>query len=516
MSVRFDAAGDEANRTANLPPNAGFTYMVHAVLDTDRGTGNYQPVFFVLDAGNTSGYSLGLISNQLDLEVHTSGGTVSSLMGSRPALGTPACFFMRSAGIGANQFTGGYRIPGQNSFVTSQGTLGGIGAAATLYVGGAFSTYWTDGRKWGLKIWDRALSDAELLIESFHREVKSSTSLNLWAPLDNAADLGDKSGNSRNLTAVGTLTTGVTPGGLWTPSRRIFLPQASGSVTDLVIASGSHGHTAENLTLTTDATLSIASATHAHVAGSLSLSTALALVVGDAVHAHAADALTLSTGTSLAVDGATHAHQADNVTLSTALALAVDNAVHAHTAGNLDLSTAVLLAVDGATHAHAADNVVLDTTVGANLIIAGAVHAHVAGDIVLTTDTALIIANALHAHAADQLALSVESVLAVANATHGHFADNVTLSTADVIALNIADALHAHAADNLDLNLVFSVSLVISDATHAHVAQSVVLSLPGGYPDVGDVRKGVSYGPTGIEYVGTFKGGKGMVWLRRR
>lgn len=330
--------------------------------------------------------------------------------------------------------------------------------------------------------------------------------------------------NNSNRSAIYTRTSPGTPSQSFTGMAQyyrvlhLFSLQgvSSGGPVDLVVANATHGHAAESVALTNLATLSVDGSVHAHTAGNLTLSTALALVTADALHAHVADTPTLSTGTSLAIEGTMHAHQADNVTLSTVLALAIDNALHAHTASNLDLSTAVLLAVDSASHAHAADNVVLDTTVGANLTIAGAVHAHVADEVVLSSETALNIASALHSHAAEQLSLSIETLLAVANATHGHTADDITLSTVDEITLAVADALHAHAADNLDLDLLFSVSLVISDATHGHIAQSVVLSLPGGYPDAGDVRQGVSYGPTGVEYVGTFKGGKGTIWVRRR
>ena len=33
MAVRFDAAGDELNRTANVPSNSAFTYMLWSVID---------------------------------------------------------------------------------------------------------------------------------------------------------------------------------------------------------------------------------------------------------------------------------------------------------------------------------------------------------------------------------------------------------------------------------------------------------------------------------------------------
>jgi hypothetical protein len=43
---------------------------------------------------------------------------------------------------------------------------------------------------------------------------------------------------------------------------------------------------------------------------------------------------------------------------------------------------------------------------------------------------------------------------------------------------------------------------------------SVVIA--GGYPSPSDVKLGVTYGPTGTEYTGTFSGGGNAVLMRRR
>lgn len=227
MAVRFDAVGDELNRTANISSNTAFTYMMWTVLDNDAGTGTYQPYVFGLSADTTQGYSCGLLSDVFRIEVYEGGVAVRNGVASgRPALGTPACIFLRCSGVGAGLLTGGYRTPAQNAFTTASATLGTLSAVTQVFYAGLFGAFWQDGRKWNVKVWDRALSDAELSAESYFERVMYPASLNLHWPLPNAGDTADRSGNGRNPTVVGTLTTGDTISNLWRPSPKIFVPQA--------------------------------------------------------------------------------------------------------------------------------------------------------------------------------------------------------------------------------------------------------------------------------------------------
>lgn len=227
MAVRFDAVGDELNRTANISSNTAFTYMMWTVLDNDAGTSTYQPYLFGLSADLTQGYSCGLLSNVFRIEVYEGGVAVRSGVASgRPALGTPACVFLRCSGTGTNLLTGGYRTPSQTTFTTAAATLGTLSPVTQVFYAGLFGAFWQDARKWNIKVWDRALSDAELLVESYFERVMYPSSLNLYLPLTSANDTADRSGNGRNPTVVGTLTTGDTIANLWRPSQKIFLPQA--------------------------------------------------------------------------------------------------------------------------------------------------------------------------------------------------------------------------------------------------------------------------------------------------
>src|SRR5574343_342108 len=137
---------------------------------------------------------------------------------------------------------------------------------------------------------------------------------------------------------------------------------------------------------------------------------ATVLAVSDATHGHTADALTLSTQAVLALADATHAHTADAVVLTTSSTLAVQDATHGHAADNLTLSgtgTAALVIAD-ATHGHTADNLTL-TIGGTSLTAADAVHAHTADTIAFTLDTWLTVADARHIHRADNVVLTLPS-----------------------------------------------------------------------------------------------------------
>ena len=226
MAVRFDAVGDQLNRTANLPPNGSFTYMMWAVIDNEQA-GVYQPYLWALDATSQQGYACGVINGIFDIECYN-GGVVasSSSVATRPTAGQAACVYARCSGTGAGLINSGYRLATSNAFVSSgTATLGSLNVMTQLYMGGLFGVYWMDGRKWNIKAWDRALSDAEILAESYFDGVLYPASLNFYLPLTGVNDTADRSGNGRNPTTAGTLTTGDTLVQLFRPSRRIFVPR---------------------------------------------------------------------------------------------------------------------------------------------------------------------------------------------------------------------------------------------------------------------------------------------------
>lgn len=186
----------------------------------------------------------------------------------------------------------------------------------------------------------------------------------------------------------------------------IWFDLGAGGAT-LVIADATHGHLADNVTLTQAHQLALADATHGHLADGISLTQQHQLAVADATHAHAADNVTLAVQHVLAILDATHAHAADNVTLEVAGTLAIADATHGHSADGVTLTQAHLLAIADALHAHGADNLVLDANSGITLTIQDALHAHGADNVALTQVHALVVSDALHAHLAQSLTLAL-------------------------------------------------------------------------------------------------------------
>ena len=140
-------------------------------------------------------------------------------------------------------------------------------------------------------------------------------------------------------------------------------------------------------------------------------SSAVSLIIASATHGHLADSLTLgATGsTSLSVQDSAHLHTADSLTLSTAAYLSIAEALHAHSADSIGLTSAAYLSIADSIHAHLADNIGLSTAGSASLAISDAFHGHSADGIALTLDSLLSISESIHAHFADALVLSIPS-----------------------------------------------------------------------------------------------------------
>ena len=98
---------------------------------------------------------------------------------------------------------------------------------------------------------------------------------------------------------------------------------------------------------------------HGRVVAGYAVAGGTSLVIADTIHAHTADALTLSTNAWLAVADALHGHAAGNLDLSGAPALVVADALHAHSAENLSLTLDVWIVIQDAVHVHTADNLMI-------------------------------------------------------------------------------------------------------------------------------------------------------------
>jgi len=185
---------------------------------------NYSGLFELRESG--SGYLyFGTDIDGTSLVFFDATGGPSSTIATLVA-GTPFAWAVTSTGTGAGQTTGYYRAVGSN--VWSSATYGrGAFVPAALQIGNDQYSEWFNGRFRDIKCWDRALTADELLVESFYERVKFPTSLNFHWPLRSSTDTGDYSGNGRNPTVGGTLTTEDTGWQPWKVGAQVQAPAAA-------------------------------------------------------------------------------------------------------------------------------------------------------------------------------------------------------------------------------------------------------------------------------------------------
>ena len=238
MAVRLDASGEGLSRTSSPPSTAGFTVCGWASLTTDRN--NYQ-ILSSIDNGSTQYAEIGTDSDGTTLYIFNHGAIGASL--GPLTLNTPFFWAQTVNGAGSGNHVGYGRAVGANTLTsTSQSGVAAI-TSQTFWVGrDGFDAgaYYFDGRIWNVKVWDRVLTAAELLVESFYSNVKFPASLHLHWRLPGSNNTTDSSGNGRNATVSGTLSTEDGPHGLWRPRRRIFLPVAAGGTFKAAWARGAN------------------------------------------------------------------------------------------------------------------------------------------------------------------------------------------------------------------------------------------------------------------------------------
>lgn len=208
-------------RTASLPDDIAFTACGWATLDSKTG---FQCVFSLDDGVNWA--SLGYEASPSAAVIMTGGATG----GGRGVLIDPTAgdpFFWAYAASGVSNATNiGYmRLATQNT-LTSASYTGGDRTTMTptgLYIGADGFGSPFSGRLWNVKVWDRALSAAELLIESYYRRVMFPSSIHLQWEMDRHDQVFDVSGNGKSPTITGTLATADGWFGLWKPRRRTLM-----------------------------------------------------------------------------------------------------------------------------------------------------------------------------------------------------------------------------------------------------------------------------------------------------
>jgi hypothetical protein len=208
MAVRFDASGDILKRTANLPATSAFTACGWARFVSIRA-GQYQ-YFIELANGTSNAGSYLIIGYRSGTAFEISTGNASASFASAPTTGT--WFFWALTHNNTNLV--GYWAHAGSALVT-QSITGQSFTPAQLSIGNDTWNEWCDIEMSDTLIYDAVLTQAELEQQMYRSLPVRTANLNIWSPLPSASDIVDYSGNGRDWTSGGTLTSASGPPLSW-------------------------------------------------------------------------------------------------------------------------------------------------------------------------------------------------------------------------------------------------------------------------------------------------------------
>lgn len=221
MSTRIDASGDSIRRTAALPSDTLLTIMVLGYVVNDRA-GNYRYFCGIENATtNASAYKVMGWSSANNFEVSSESGSGS--FAAAPATGKWFWAAVSCGGTGANSFNGYWRYlsPSDGTTVYTASCTSTAFTEALMPLGSDSYAEWCDIRLSTAKVWDAVLTQAEIESEMNSVRPMRYTNLHLFSPLWSATDILDYSGNGKNWTAGGTLSTEENPPISWGAKLRI-------------------------------------------------------------------------------------------------------------------------------------------------------------------------------------------------------------------------------------------------------------------------------------------------------
>lgn len=238
MAIRTNATADVLTLAGSLPSNFSFTIMGDFKIVADIGATTIQPLFWALDGANTDGYSLfwskAASSSLMEVASYDAGAATDfNELSSRPAVGQTFCAYMKCSGSGTNTMSAGWRYPHSEWVRSATIDINASTAQVTnLFIGGVLGVYYADSLRQNVKIWDRALSDAELSLESRSDEPVVLSGLHSYFPLAHLGDIYDRGPKRKVLTKTGTMETGYINFPRYRSRRRVLVaepPAATGT-----------------------------------------------------------------------------------------------------------------------------------------------------------------------------------------------------------------------------------------------------------------------------------------------
>jgi hypothetical protein len=264
VAVRFSGA-QSLKRTASLPDDELFTICGWARLSVDR---NDYSCLVSLDDASSNWY---LIETDVDGTTLTlvnpvgSPQTIATL-----TVGTDFFWALSASGLGLDN-AAYYRAAGSNALSTvATGVNRSAFTPTALFIGNdGFGEAW-NGLVWDVKCWNRLLTPQELLRQSYSFKPLDRTAINFWYPLQRHDVVNDYSGNGRDPTVTGTLTS-ESPTSFVLPRRRPrVIKAASGSGVTLALSGQSLA--AASGTMVPSASVPLAGSVLASASGTLTAS----------------------------------------------------------------------------------------------------------------------------------------------------------------------------------------------------------------------------------------------------
>lgn len=220
MSIRMDGSGERASRTTSLPSQTAFTMAGFCKRVTNRGT--FENVCGLENASSSAGNYQELIFSGSTFYMWT-GNNGGVAFGAAPSDGEWFFFAIVCSGTGANQCNGYWctlAATTLNSALNQNNSM----TPAFMVLGSSSYDEWLDGNFAGVKVWDAALTEAELLLEVKSLRAVRRENLHLETP-QIAMTIGDNvtdfSGNGRDWTHGGTLVVEQGPPVSWDSQKHV-------------------------------------------------------------------------------------------------------------------------------------------------------------------------------------------------------------------------------------------------------------------------------------------------------
>lgn len=197
-AVRFDASGDYLRKTTSLLDyNSAYTFCFWVYLASNTGSG-YQALLTISAGG--SAYDELFIDGSRVLSLEVGNGSSTKVTGATLALSTwYHVTVVRESNASIKVYLDGSSTP----TITNTLSVSGRTAASNLsFSTNAFSE-WADARIAYARAWASALTTTELAAEKNSATAVKASPWAVWSLQTNGTD---SSGNSRDLTAGGTLT----------------------------------------------------------------------------------------------------------------------------------------------------------------------------------------------------------------------------------------------------------------------------------------------------------------------